>query len=421
MININNKNWEQIEYKDIEAWLNNNSKADGQENFFFEFKQDDMENKKFIKEVSAFANTYGGYIFIGVDDDCNITGCVNWKEEKIHKIIYDSITPLPIFDVKTFNNDKSGQIIIVKIEPGPMPPYITNKGKIYERVSSGSIPINDSAKLAQLYKRNNDEIKVLHNAIELPAVEYDSVPRNVFGYIDLGFSIECAERKSIQSQWDNIGQSGAVDVLRKSHNEFSISRIGNAYCISVGGAKSTDDLGNSIPLAAGANNFIEISDSGDVRSRIILTTQPGEDNVNLAELFVVNKCYRDFYSELLGKGLATNFIYARKYAKITVLKQFTPAYKYDSKTEMGSIFNDYLEEHRRQYGGNLIVEGNRVPRNGYMLLDRRFFDENGEEYSDEALVEALFSSNYYNLGFVDLPEGMKDYTEESISELDSDL
>ncbi|MGN0576922.1 MAG: helix-turn-helix domain-containing protein [Ruminococcus sp.] len=44
-----------------------------------------------IKEVSAFANTYGGYNFLGVDDDKTISGCAEWTEQRTHNAIYIDI------------------------------------------------------------------------------------------------------------------------------------------------------------------------------------------------------------------------------------------------------------------------------------------------------------------------------------------
>ena len=85
MLNINNKSWEKLRAKDISAFLN----VLEDESFFFEFKQDDVKPDHFIKEVSAFANTYGGYIFLGVDDSKNIVGCSKWTEQKIHSVIHD--------------------------------------------------------------------------------------------------------------------------------------------------------------------------------------------------------------------------------------------------------------------------------------------------------------------------------------------
>lgn len=61
MININNKSWDKLRFFDINALL---SQADD-ESFFFEFKADDESPAKLVKEISAFSNTYGGYILLG--------------------------------------------------------------------------------------------------------------------------------------------------------------------------------------------------------------------------------------------------------------------------------------------------------------------------------------------------------------------
>lgn len=100
MVNINNKPWDKLRFRDIEKFLSES----GDENFFFEFKSDDEEPKKLIKEISAFANTYGGYILLGVNDDKTIGGCKKWTEQRIHITIHDSITPIPNFDVKKFTS-----------------------------------------------------------------------------------------------------------------------------------------------------------------------------------------------------------------------------------------------------------------------------------------------------------------------------
>lgn len=99
MININNKDWDELKSLDIRKFLERN----GEENFFFEFKGDNEEPSKLVKEICAFANTYGGYILLGIDDDKSISGCKKWTEQRIHATIHDSITPPPIFSVRSFN------------------------------------------------------------------------------------------------------------------------------------------------------------------------------------------------------------------------------------------------------------------------------------------------------------------------------
>ena len=408
MININDKSWDSLEYNDIKEWLGNFSKADGQENFFFEFKSDGVSNSDLVKEVSAFSNTYGGYILIGVDDDKTVVGCKDWKEERILSTIYDSITPLPVFEIKTFQDDSNTEpIIVVRIEAGPMPPYITNKGKIFERVSSGSIPINNSAKLAQLYKRNSDNTISIGKAIELPDIYFERLPDNMFGYIDLGFHIEVSDQMEMRSKWINIGSSDVIDYVKTSQDEATISRVGDVYSISIGRAEAKDPQGNVFPLRAGVNDFVEISNRGSVRSRIILRSNPDDFHINLANVEYCRKHYEELYNKLFGEGISKHFIYARKYEKITVLKQFVPMYAYDSDTKGGLIFNQYLDEHKDKYGGNLVIEGNRIPSAGYTLIDREYFDNFKLDYSDESIIEVLFFSKYCNLGFIDLPKDLR--------------
>lgn len=166
MVNINGKPWEELQFKDVQDYL---SDPDSNENCFFEYKIDKVEPAKLVKEISAFANTYGGYIFLGVDDNKNIIGCTAWDEQRIHITIHNGITPTPQFDVKCFSADDK-IIYVIKIEEGAMPPYITNKGDICERVSSGSCVVTESGKLNQMYHKRADQFARIKNKIELPEI-----------------------------------------------------------------------------------------------------------------------------------------------------------------------------------------------------------------------------------------------------------
>ncbi|MBR1883915.1 MAG: ATP-binding protein [Clostridia bacterium] len=54
-----------------------------------------MVNESIIKEIIAFANTKGGTIIVGYNDDGNVFGIENVKKEfdKLSNMIRDSIEP----------------------------------------------------------------------------------------------------------------------------------------------------------------------------------------------------------------------------------------------------------------------------------------------------------------------------------------
>lgn len=107
MINIANKEWKHLTIEDIVNTINTED-----ESFYFEFKSDQVNTKKMLEEISALANTYGGYIFLGVSDDKKIYGCTKWTEQRIHTLIHDALSPAPNFDVKKFITDDERTIFI---------------------------------------------------------------------------------------------------------------------------------------------------------------------------------------------------------------------------------------------------------------------------------------------------------------------
>lgn len=401
MVNINNKSWEKLRFHDIEKFL----AESGDENFFFEFKSDDEEPKKLIKEVSAFANTYGGYIFLGVNDDKSIGGCKKWTEQRIHITIHDCITPTPIFDVRKFTS-KGKHIFVIKIEEGAMPPYITNRGDIFERISSGSFPIKDSARLNQLYQKRKDELIRVKNVIELPSLAIDqNFPQNIFAYLDFGFFIASADENAIWQKYNKADLEEIAKYVRTINRDFSISRVGASYLFSIGDLTAKDNRGNLYPMRAGVHNFMEIFPDGSARGRILLTADPKSYQVDISTLFYyLDMAYKKIYSMTFEDELWKEFVYAYKYENLRVLKQFIPAYNLISNTSRGKEdFGAYLNRHQHKYGNNLIIENNRYPRNDYLLIDRRFFDDLKIEYSQKSLYDELFYSEFTNLGYIDPP------------------
>ena len=400
MVNINSKPWEELQFKDVQDYL---SDPDSNENCFFEYKIDKVEPAKLVKEISAFANTYGGYIFLGVDDNKNIVGCTAWNEQRIHITIHNVITPTPQFDVKCFSADDK-IIYVIKIEEGAMPPYITNKGDICERVSSGSCVVTESGKLNQMYHKRADQLLHIKSQIELPEVEAAKLPNNVFGYWDFGFSVVTSEQTNLQKNFYTIDLEPIAKYLREINPEFSITRVGYSYVFGMGSATVRTQNGKVVPTAAGVHDFMEIMLDGSVRGRLLLIATPETADVDITSLFYYSSSFlRKVYSLIFGDGYSEIFVYAQKYEKLTVLKQFVPFYKLgteDSESDKNR-YREYLENHKRKYGNNLIMTSNRIPKSDYEIIDRKYFDELNMAYNTGNLYRELFYSAFMNLGYID--------------------
>ena len=408
MVNINGKPWEELQFKDVQDYL---SDPDSNENCFFEYKIDKVEPAKLVKEISAFANTYGGYIFLGVDDNKNIIGCTAWDEQRIHITIHNGITPTPQFDVKCFSADDK-IIYVIKIEEGAMPPYITNKGDICERVSSGSCVVTESGKLNQMYHKRADQFARIKNKIELPEIKIESATQSsVFAYLDFGFSIATSSDLKMREKFNNANLKAIGDFLRSFQAGFSISLIGTAYLFSVGTVIAHDMRGNQIPAEVGCHNFMEVMRDGSVRGRVVLVADSAAEYVDVKTIMAfMDNIYPKVYSMIFGDDFSELFIYAYQYEKFTVVKQFVPIYdmsESDSK-ETREMFEQYLPAHRRKYGNNIMIIGGRIPRSDYQLIDRRLFEKEKVEYNSTNLYRELFYSFYKSLGYIDTPAKAKD-------------
>ena len=403
MFNINNKSWDKLRFSDISKMLETSD-----ENFFIEFKSDKESNNGFIKEVSAFANTYGGYIFLGINDDKTIGGCTQWNEQKIHNVIYNGISPIPSFAVKKFRNNGL-TIYVVRIDEGRTPPYVSTKnGNIYERVSSGSIPIKESVKLIHLYNKRKDQLHKVKNKIEFDPIRIgDYFPPNICAYLDFGFSVTCSEYTYLQKNFYNIDITKISEFLKENISSYSISRLAYSYLICIGDVSVTTPNGNNILPKAGIHNFIEIMCDGSIRYRWILNDMENSSKADISYMsYFICKVFKDVYRMFFGDDFYKIFVYAQKYERLTVLKQFIPYYKLDDKSSKEDIsyFATYLNDHQHKYGNNIIVNSDRFPKSDYITIDKSLITGYGLKYNNENLLSELFRTMYVNLGYIDIPK-----------------
>lgn len=103
------------------------------------------KSKSWLKTVSAFANSNGGILLFGVKDvDRSAVGLkdVVKDSEKVSELINSKITPLPRYELKTFNENEK-DFMEIKVGDGPRTPYYyesDGRKEAFIRSGNQSIP-----------------------------------------------------------------------------------------------------------------------------------------------------------------------------------------------------------------------------------------------------------------------------------------
>lgn len=151
------------------------------EGWYIEYKQEVPKALALAKALSAFANTYGGWLFLGIQEESKddpVAGSflgipkdeVDSALQKMRKSASDSINPTPHFEThvawgpeESLGLAQDRAIICVWIPQSPTAPHIHKNGRVYRRVADSSEPEpeNDRFVLDQLWRRA-DSIKRQH-------------------------------------------------------------------------------------------------------------------------------------------------------------------------------------------------------------------------------------------------------------------
>ena len=131
------------------------------------FETENLEFKSRItddlyKEVIAFANTDGGIIYIGIDNDGNVVGLDNVDEEytRITNGIRDAILPdVTMFIKYTLQENR---VVRITVSEGTYKPYyLKSKGLrpsgVYIRQGASSVPAS-SEQIRQMIKESDGDV-----------------------------------------------------------------------------------------------------------------------------------------------------------------------------------------------------------------------------------------------------------------------
>lgn len=151
------------------------------EGWYIEYKRETPNAAAIAKSLSAFANTYGGWLFIGVQEaskESPVAGSfpgvcrtdVDASIKRLRKAAADHLNPTPHFDVRVLWGPdpelelaEDHAIICIWIPKSNSAPHVHKMGHIYRRVADASEPKPETDRfvLDQLWRRA-DDIKKIH-------------------------------------------------------------------------------------------------------------------------------------------------------------------------------------------------------------------------------------------------------------------
>ena len=137
-----------------------NAVLKSQEGKTLEFKRDTSALKQIMRTIVAFANTAGGIIIIGLDDNGNVIGVSDplAVEEQLASSIADSIAPLIIPDIEIVTVEQKA-LVCIRVSHWPGPFYIKREGEkqgVYVRLGSSTRRASPEF-IAELLRQQNNK------------------------------------------------------------------------------------------------------------------------------------------------------------------------------------------------------------------------------------------------------------------------
>ncbi|PAB61308.1 AlbA family DNA-binding domain-containing protein [Anaeromicrobium sediminis] len=120
------------------------------ENQYVEFKRGRVVANVIAKHISAFANSYGGQIIIGVDERVGVVGVDrNWIEKEFRKAL-SFLSPNPNAEINWIQY-RNAEVAIIDVSKSPQP--IACRNVLYKR-KQAMIETMDSKSIITAFKQN---------------------------------------------------------------------------------------------------------------------------------------------------------------------------------------------------------------------------------------------------------------------------
>ena len=142
------------------------------EGWYVEYKRSALEAERIAKSLCSFANQYGGWLFLGIDERTDHSGAAGFPgvpaaersttEQRIRQAAQAHCSRAPYFETRFVDGPCRDPVVpadrfiaIVRVPPSDDVPHIHSSGRIFRRIGSSSEPHaeTDRALLDQLLDR----------------------------------------------------------------------------------------------------------------------------------------------------------------------------------------------------------------------------------------------------------------------------
>ncbi len=177
-----------------------------------EFKQWPLHPDDMAAAVVAFANTDGGRILLGVNDQGQVVGIDENERDRVARTVdnvaYNNIEPPATVVIETVADEQGRNVLVVNVPKGSQRPYRTNRGLYFVRTASGKRQASreELLRLFQAVKSlYYDEVPLLHSSLaDIEAQARDDLLRMV---AERGIDLEGIEWRRILLNWHLLHQS----------------------------------------------------------------------------------------------------------------------------------------------------------------------------------------------------------------------
>jgi predicted HTH transcriptional regulator len=168
------------------------------ENICCEFKRKFSTSEKIAKEMIAFANTKGGYIIFGVDDNKDIIGVESEKSEAalIAEAAVNYCEP-PVEHLINYIEYKGKEIVVVEIPESDQKPHRVQDYLDKFDINSAVVMIRVNDKSVQASKEMVRIMRARTNDLKLKKYSIGPNEKNVFEYLDKNEKISVKELSSL--------------------------------------------------------------------------------------------------------------------------------------------------------------------------------------------------------------------------------